>query len=61
MLSTIMLRSKIPRGRRADSSAIGTATTSEITNAKATSSKVTGRSLARTEATLWPLASEWPR
>ena len=33
MLNTITQRSNIPRGRRADSSAIGTANTSEITNA----------------------------
>ena len=52
MLNIMLSRSAMPFGLRADSSAIGTASASEITNANATSSNVTGRSAPRIEPTL---------
>ena len=52
MLNTIVSRSAMPFGLRADRSASGTASTSEIKNANATNSNVTGRSAPRIEPTL---------
>jgi hypothetical protein len=49
----MLIRSTMPRGRRADRTASGTETANVMTSAYSTSSRVTGRCCPRIDVTLW--------